>query len=110
MPLIASLLCHRRPLYSDPKPPPFRFHLRWELVPMPLAADLLEILRCPVCVQEDDDKAVLELVNESWLICQSCDRKYPIRHDIPVMLVDEGTRWQSTAVSALPESPPEPAS
>ena len=77
---------------------------------MAIAPDLLEILRCPVCVRESDDAGQLELVKGVWLFCQTCDRKYSIRDDIPVMLVDEGTRWQNTPAEALPETPPEPAS
>jgi uncharacterized protein YbaR (Trm112 family) len=41
----------------------------------------------------------------SWLVCQEpdCGRKYPIKEDIPVMLIDEGDRWIDTAVEDLPE-------
>lgn len=77
---------------------------------MAVSPDLLEILRCPECVRQADDTGLLTLTNGVWLVCQTCDRKYPIRDDIPVMLIDEGTRWQSTAVAALPAAPPEPAS
>jgi hypothetical protein len=42
----------------------------------------------------------------NWLICQDCDRKYPIREDIPVMLVEEGERFRHVARENLPESPP----
>ncbi len=76
---------------------------------MSLSPDLLEILRCPVCVQESDEKSRLQLVKEAWLVCETCQRKYPIRDDIPIMIIDEGTRWQDTPVDALPASPPEPA-
>ena len=68
--------------------------------------ELLEILRCPVCVQEG--KGVLTLVKESWLICEDCGRKYPIVEDIPVMLIDEGDKWKETDVDSLPVPPPEP--
>ena len=45
---------------------------------------LLDILACPACKGEIeyDEK------NEK-LICQECDRRYPIRDGIPVMLIDE---------------------
>jgi uncharacterized protein YbaR (Trm112 family) len=47
---------------------------------------LLEILVCPAC------KTRVELVNnDSGLRCGSCHRVYPIKDDIPVMLVDEAT-------------------
>ncbi len=67
--------------------------------------DLLEILRCPVCVQEG--KGELELVKETWLVCHDCDRKYPIRDDIPVMLIEEGDKWREIPVDELPVPVPE---
>jgi uncharacterized protein YbaR (Trm112 family) len=69
--------------------------------------DLLEILRCPACVREREGK--LEFYKESWLICQDCGRKYPVVNDIPVMLISEGDRWNSTAKTDLPVPPPQPA-
>ncbi len=53
-----------------------------------VSKDLLDMLRCPNCVQEKE--GLLEYYRESWLICQDCSRKYPIVDDIPVMLIDEG--------------------
>jgi uncharacterized protein len=44
--------------------------------------DLLDILACPV------DKAPVRRVG-NYLVCQQCQRHYPIRDGIPVMLVDE---------------------
>ena len=78
---------------------------------MTVSQDLLEILRCPYCVSGDtrkpgDDPGRLELVRDGeWLICQEpdCGRKYPIREDIPVMLIEEGDKWVSTQVGDLPE-------
>lgn len=53
---------------------------------MAVNPELLKILVCPLC------KAELTLVNEGQgLKCQQCHRVYPIRDDIPVMLVDEAT-------------------
>jgi len=53
---------------------------------MAISKDLLEILVCPVC------KAVVQLkADQSALKCVECHRVYPIRDDIPVMLVDEAT-------------------
>ena len=69
-----------------------------------VSPDLLEILRCPHCVR--DTPGLLTLVKDSWLVCQDCGRKYPIRDDIPVMLIDEGTKWMTTAADALPVPPP----
>ncbi len=51
---------------------------------MAISEDLLEILACPAC------KAKVELKPDgSGLKCVKCRRVYPIRDDIPVMLVDE---------------------
>ena len=51
---------------------------------MAISAELLEILICPAC------RAKVELKpDRSGLKCVSCRRVYPIRDDIPVMLIDE---------------------
>ena len=68
--------------------------------------ELLDLLRCPVCVKEE--KGILEQVREVWLVCNSCERKYPIVEDIPVMLITEGDRWQSFQIEDLPVPPPRP--
>jgi len=53
---------------------------------MAISQDLLEILACPAC------KAKVELKPDgSALKCVECKRVYPIRDDIPVMLIDEAT-------------------
>ena len=78
---------------------------------MTVLADFLEILRCPHCVSGDtrkpgDDPGQLELVhNDTWLICleEGCGRKYPVKDKIPVMLIEEGDKWISTAIADLPE-------
>jgi len=69
-------------------------------------ADLLEILRCPVCVHDKGGQLVL--IKDSWLVCQDCGRKYPIVEDIPVMLISEGDRWNTTAEADLPIPAPHP--
>jgi uncharacterized protein YbaR (Trm112 family) len=57
---------------------------------MALSKELLEILVCPL------DKAALELKpDQSGLKCTQCKRVYPIREDIPVMLIDEATIEES---------------
>lgn len=70
-----------------------------------VSEELLEILRCPACVRETGGE--LEYYRESWLICQDCGRKYPIRDDIPVMLIDEGDKWQDIPKEELPVPPTE---
>ena len=53
---------------------------------MAISQDLLEILACPAC------KAKVELkADGTGLKCVKCKRVYPIRDEIPVMLVDEAT-------------------
>ncbi|HVQ38449.1 MAG TPA: Trm112 family protein [Pyrinomonadaceae bacterium] len=53
---------------------------------MAISQDLLEILACPAC------KAKVELQPDgAGLKCVECKRVYPIRDDIPVMLIDEAT-------------------
>lgn len=57
-----------------------------EVKQMAISPDLLEILACPAC------KAKVELKEDgSALKCVNCKRVYPIRDDIPVMLIDEAT-------------------
>lgn len=70
-----------------------------------VSQELLDILRCPNCVRNGPETGLLEH-RENWLICQDCNRKYPIRDDIPVMLVEEGTRFMDIPVEELPEVPP----
>jgi hypothetical protein len=67
-------------------------------------SELLEILRCPACVREKE--GLLRLERGHWLVCQDCGRKYPVRDDIPVMLIDEGEKWVDTPVEGLPVPPP----
>ncbi len=58
--------------------------------------------------EDKEDPGVLDLVREnSWLVCRDCGRKYPIREDIPVMLIETGEKWMATAVADLPVPPPD---
>jgi uncharacterized protein YbaR (Trm112 family) len=53
---------------------------------MTLSAQLLAILVCPKC------KGALEYREaESSLVCARCALRYPVREDIPIMLVDEAS-------------------
>lgn len=70
---------------------------------------LLELLRCPVAIRENqdaDDPGQLRLVGDSWLVCDESGMKYPIRQGIPIMLIDEGKKWRDTAEADLPIPPP----
>ncbi len=53
---------------------------------MAISQDLLEMLVCPLC-----KVAVKLLDDQSGLKCRSCRRVYPVRDDIPVMLVEEAS-------------------
>ncbi|MGB2672334.1 MAG: Trm112 family protein [Candidatus Acidiferrum sp.] len=51
---------------------------------MAIPKELLEILACPIC------KTPVKLTAENTgLKCGTCHRVYPVRDDIPVMLVEE---------------------
>ncbi|MEV0035577.1 Trm112 family protein [Streptomyces sp. NPDC056909] len=58
---------------------------------MPLEAGLLEILACPACHAPLSDSTAADTPE---LICTSgdCGLAYPVRDDIPVLLVDEARR------------------
>ncbi len=49
-----------------------------------LPKDLLDILVCPAC-----KKPLAYNAQAATLKCAACRRVYPIRDDIPVLLVDE---------------------
>ena len=51
---------------------------------MTLSPQLLAILVCPKC------KGPLEyLSSEPALVCHACQLAYPVRDDIPILLIDE---------------------
>jgi len=53
---------------------------------MAISKDLLDILACPKC------KGDIRLnPSNDGLICDACRLLYPIKDDIPVMLIDEAT-------------------
>ena len=58
---------------------------------MAISKELLEILACPVCKVE-----VRLTPNDTGLKCVKCHRVYPIRDDIPVMLIDEAKIEEDT--------------
>jgi hypothetical protein len=58
-----------------------------EVSVMALSQDLLEILACPQC------KGALRLTEkQDGLICEPCKLRYPIKEDIPIMLIDEAEK------------------
>ena len=55
---------------------------------MALNNELLEILACPKCKQG------IKLTEKGdGLICEACGLLYPIKDDIPVMLIDEAVEY-----------------
>jgi len=62
---------------------------------MALNKELLQILACPKC------KGDLELIGqEEGLKCAACGVVYPVRDEIPVMLIDEAIaveKWDQGA-------------
>lgn len=70
---------------------------------MNLDDSLLEVLVCPACraeVRQDHDA--------QELVCQGCGLAYPVRDDVPVMLVDEArqpSRRQPSRPAAASASP-----
>ena len=53
-------------------------------------AELLEILACPL-----DKKPITREGN--YIVCSECQRHYPIRDGIPVMLIDEAVTAEQAA-------------
>jgi len=51
---------------------------------MAISKDLLDVLACPKCKGE-----VRLSAERDGLVCAACNVLYPIRHDIPVMLIEE---------------------
>ena len=52
--------------------------------------DLLDILACPVC------KTAVRL-EDDWLICTACGRRYPIRDGIPAMRPEDAVPPEDVA-------------
>lgn len=54
---------------------------------MPIDKELLAILACPKC------KGDIHLTEKGdGLVCQACKLMYPIKDEIPVMLIDEAIK------------------
>ncbi len=64
---------------------------------MPVDQRLLEILACPNCRGE-----VEYLEQESVIVCRGeCGYRYPVRDDIPVMLIDEAQTLEASEAERL---------
>lgn len=53
---------------------------------MQIPDELLAILVCPAC-----KKPIRVLPDNSGLKCDACKRIYPVRDDLPVLLIEEAT-------------------
>ncbi len=63
---------------------------------MALAADLLDSLACPECKGELEYRE-----QDSVLICHECERSYPVKDDIPIMLLDRAHKIGISRQSGL---------
>jgi hypothetical protein len=62
---------------------------------MPISPALLAILACPLCRTD-----VKLTADQTGLKCGTCQRVYPIKDDIPVMIVDEASVEPDRTVKA----------
>lgn len=51
--------------------------------------ELMEILVCPSCKGELREEA-------TELLCTGCGLRYPVRDDIPIMLIEEATKREGS--------------
>ncbi|MBI3592564.1 MAG: Trm112 family protein [Nitrospirae bacterium] len=54
---------------------------------MPISKELLDILACPKCKGD-----LIYKETENGLVCDACKLMYPVKDDIPVMLIDEAIK------------------
>jgi len=64
---------------------------------MPIDAEFLQMLACPACRGE------LIIRGDDRLYCAACHRSYPVRDDIPILLLDEAIVETAEAQSAAAE-------
>ncbi|MFP5239065.1 MAG: Trm112 family protein [Acidobacteriota bacterium] len=67
---------------------------------MSISPQLLEILACPKC-----KGALAPAAQGEGLACAACGVVYPIREDIPIMLVEEAvelSKWEAGERQAKP--------
>lgn len=57
---------------------------------MNISKELLDILACPQCKQSIEPN-----LDKEELICRECSLAFPIRDDIPVMLIDEARKLEN---------------
>lgn len=56
---------------------------------MPVDKELMELLVCPSCHGQVELRTEGDL---ELIVCLSCGLRYPVKDDIPVMLIDEAER------------------
>lgn len=56
---------------------------------MPISQELLDILVCPKCKGD-----ILMNPSGDGLVCNACRLMYPIKEDIPIMLIDEAIKLE----------------
>jgi len=64
---------------------------------MTLSRQLLEILACPKCKGE-----IAFDESQNLIVCHACEIAFPVRDDIPVMLIDE-SRPLSCSTKSVPD-------
>ncbi len=57
---------------------------------MPLDKDLLAIIVCPKCKGD-----LIYEEEKERLVCKNCSVYYPIREDIPILLIDEAKKLET---------------
>jgi hypothetical protein len=62
---------------------------------MPLNKDLLDLLACPKC-----KKSLQPTQNEDGLVCSECQKVYPVKEEIPILLIEEAIRLDQWTGSA----------
>jgi uncharacterized protein len=63
-----------------------------------IAKDLLDILVCPSCkkpVRQEQPETGEDV--QAWLACTGCGLRYPVREDIPIMLIEEASPAKKSA-------------
>lgn len=62
---------------------------------MPIDAEFLQMLACPACRGE------LIIRGDDRLYCAACHRSYPVRDEIPILLLDEAIVEKTDSQHAL---------
>lgn len=65
----------------------FRCTARWRKIPsIMVPQDLLDLLVCPACKKPLEYRTAPESLR-----CSECRRVYPVKDDIPILLIEEAT-------------------